>query len=60
MESYLQEKGLLTRNLDPKSISQQTLRWIDDDGYRKECQKNAQEILDNMEDPLQVILENID
>jgi predicted glycosyltransferase len=59
VESYLQEKGLLTRNLDPKSISQQTLHWIDDDGYKKECQKKAQEILDNMEDPLQVILKNI-
>jgi hypothetical protein len=46
--------------MDPKSISQQTLRWIDDDGYRKKCKKKAQELLDNMEDPLQVILENLD
>jgi predicted glycosyltransferase len=60
VESYLQEKGLLTRNLDPKSISQQISNWIDDDSYQKTCQKKAQEILGNMEDPLQVILENID
>jgi predicted glycosyltransferase len=59
VESYLQRKGLLSRNMDPKSISQHTLSWIDDDSYRKKCQKKAQELLDNMEDPLQVILENI-
>ena len=59
VESYLQEKGLLTRNLDSKSISRQTAHWIDDDSYRKECQKKAHEILDKMEDPLQVILKNI-
>lgn len=59
VESYLQRKGLLTRNMDPKSISQKTLHWIDDDSYRKECHRKAQEILNGMEDPLQVILKNI-
>ncbi|TRO47041.1 DUF354 domain-containing protein, partial [Candidatus Bathyarchaeota archaeon] len=56
VESYLEKKGLLNQNLDPKLISKQTLRWIDDDSYKKQCQKKAQKILNTMEDPLNVIL----
>ncbi|MEM2841443.1 MAG: DUF354 domain-containing protein [Candidatus Bathyarchaeia archaeon] len=60
VESYLQEKGLLKRLTDPDSIVEQTMEWLTDENYRVECKRRAAALLEEMEDPLEVILRNIE
>jgi predicted glycosyltransferase len=59
VESYLQEKSLLTRSTDPASIAEQVLNWLDDEKYSAVCRMRAHELLQTMEDPLKVIMDNI-
>jgi len=59
VESFLQEKGLLTRLTDPTSIAEQTLSWLNDEAYKAENRVRARELLRSMEDPLKVIVDNI-
>lgn len=60
VESYLQGRGLLRRLTDPESIVEQTMEWLTDEDYRVECKRRASTLLGEMEDPLDVILRNIE
>jgi len=59
VESFLQEKRLITRIPDPASIAKQAISWLEDEAYKTECRLRAKELLQNMEDPLEVIARNI-
>jgi predicted glycosyltransferase len=59
VESYLREKGLLTRLTDPESIAEQTVSWLNDEAFQADSRTRAQELLRSMEDPLRVIVDNI-
>ena len=60
VEALLQEKRLLTRLTDPESIAEQTLSWLNDEVYQAENRSRARKLLRSMEDPLKVVLDNID
>jgi len=60
VESYLQDKGLLIHLQDPESIAEQAISWLDNDVYQAECRMRSHELLEKMEDPLKVIMDNID
>ncbi|MBS7626764.1 DUF354 domain-containing protein, partial [Candidatus Bathyarchaeota archaeon] len=60
VESYLQGMGLLKRSTDPGSIVEQALEWLTDEEYRIECKRKAEKLVGGMEDPLEVILRNIE
>lgn len=59
VDLFLQDKGLLARIQDPESIAEQAISWIDDDAYREECSARAERLLQEMEDPLKIIVHNI-
>jgi len=59
VESFLEQRGLLIRIQDPESIAEQAMSWLEDDAYRAECRMRAERLLREMEDPLEVIVGNI-